>query len=179
MTILRTKTSRVRMLAVLAVTGAMLSACSPSPAPSPTPTAAFASEDEAFAAAEEVYRAYNDAYNRVDFSDPSSFDPLDSFTTGTYQSSEREGLSELHATGAARSGQASVVWVHGIDMDISTVTVRVCKDLSDVEILDAGGKSLVSPDRPDFSAVELTLEIAGSELLLAGSQAVEDEACVP
>ena len=39
-----------------------VSACTPEPAPTPTPTG-FASEDEAFRAAEETYRAYVDALN--------------------------------------------------------------------------------------------------------------------
>lgn len=166
------------MLTALALAATTLSAYSPSTDPTPEPTAAFASEEEAFAAAEEVYRAYNDAYNQVDFSDTSTFESLTAFTTGTYQSSERKGLSQLHATEAVRSGQTSIEWVHGIDMKQSTVTIRVCKDLSEVRILNAAGESLVSADRPDHSAVELTLSVVGSDLLLADSEAVEDDACV-
>jgi hypothetical protein len=166
------------MLAVLALAAAALSACSPAPAPDPEPTTAFASEEEAFAAAEEVYRAYNDAYNAVDFSDPSTFEPLIAFTTGDYQATEREGLSQLHAAGATRSGQTRIVWVHGVGTTEATVTVRVCKDLEDVEVLDASGNSLVAPERPDYSVVDLTFNAADSALLLAESQAVEDETCV-
>lgn len=168
------------MLALLVMAGATLSACSPTPEPSPTPTAAFASEEEAFAAAEEVYRAYNDAYNQIDFADPSTFTQLDDFTAGTYQAEEREGLSQMHADGVIRTGNAAVVWFRGIEFSAdSTVHARVCKDISGVAIKDADGNSLVSPDRSDFSAVDLTFETVASEVVLVDSEAVVDETCLP
>jgi len=166
------------MLALLALAGAALSACAPTPEPSPTPTAAFASEEEAFAAAEEVYREYNDAYNNVNFGDPATFSPLDDFTSGTYQAEEREGLSQLHAEGAVRNGDAVIVWFRGIEIvDETTLHARVCKDLSEVTIRDANGRSLVSPNRPDYSAVDLTFTVEQSSLLLMDSQAATDESC--
>ncbi len=58
-----------------------VSACTPEPAPTPTPTG-FASEDEAFRAAEETYRAYVDALNAVDLADPATFEPVFAWTTG-------------------------------------------------------------------------------------------------
>ncbi|HOQ22628.1 MAG TPA: hypothetical protein PLN62_09415, partial [Microbacterium sp.] len=58
------------LLALALVTG-----CAPEPAPTPTPTG-FASDDEAFAAAEATYRAYVDALNAVDLSDPATFEPV-------------------------------------------------------------------------------------------------------
>ncbi len=63
-------------LAAVAVTG-----CS-TPAGAPKPTPAFSSEAEAFAAAEATYRAYVDALNAVDLSDPSTFEDVYSWTTG-------------------------------------------------------------------------------------------------
>ncbi|WP_175988105.1 hypothetical protein [Microbacterium tenebrionis] len=178
MMVLRSTTNRFRMLALLMLAGATLSACTPAPEPTPTPTAAFASEEEAFAAAEEVYRAYNDAFNAVDYSDPSTFDQLDEFTSGTYRSEEREGLSQLHAEGVTRTGAAAIEWFRGATVTSDgTVSARVCKDLSDVDVVDADGTSLVSPTRPDHSAVDVTFTMSGSRLSLSESQAVEDETC--
>ncbi|MET0860918.1 MAG: hypothetical protein ABW091_07810, partial [Microbacterium sp.] len=65
----------------LVLASAALSGCTPQPAPTPTPTG-FATEDEAFAAAEETYRAYVDALNQVDLSDPETFEPVYAWTTG-------------------------------------------------------------------------------------------------
>ncbi len=88
--------TRMTALVLAAVT---LSACAPTPTPSPTPTAAFASEEEAFAAAEEVYRAYIAASNDVDFQDPSTFEPLADYTTGDYYLDEAQA-AEIKALGA-------------------------------------------------------------------------------
>lgn len=166
------------MLALLALAGAGLSACAPTPEPTPTPTAAFASEEEAFAAAEETYRAYNDAYNQINFADPATFAPLDEFTSDTYRADEHKGLSELHAKGATRNGDALIVWFHGVEYsEPSTVRARVCKDLSQVSIHDADGNSLVSADRPDYSAVDITFAITESRILLVDSQAALDDTC--
>lgn len=164
-------------MTALVLAAVTLSACAPTPAP--TPTAAFASEEEAFAAAEETYRAYNDAYNNVDYSDASTFTVLDSYTSGSYQAEEREGLSQMHADGVIREGEASIVWFRGIAFENNT-TVRAisCKDLSGVNIYDEAGVSLVVPDRAATSAVELMFSIENSRLVLVDSQAVEDDSCV-
>ena len=165
------------MLALLAVAGATLSACTPAPAPSPTPTAAFASEEEAFAAAEETYRAYNDTFNRVNYGDPSTFDALDEFTSGSYRSQEREGLSQMHAEGITRSGTTHIVWFKGMSFVDSTITARVCNDVSEVALLDADGTSIVSPDRPPRSSVDLTFSVSDAEVHLVGATGSEDPEC--
>jgi len=166
------------MLALLALTGALLSACSAQSEPTPTPTTAFASEEEAFAAAEEVYREYNDAYNAVDYSDAATFESLEDYTSGVYRTEEREGLSELGAEGAVRSGNAVVVWFDGIEFaPESTIRARVCKNMSEVVVHDRDGNSMVSPDRPDYSALDLTFKSEDSALRLVDSKAVKDEKC--
>src|SRR5690554_3730104 len=126
------------MLALLALAGATMSACTPTPESEPTPTAVFASEEEAFAAAEETYRAYLLASNSVDYADPSTFDQLDTFTTGTYQSEEREGLSHMHAEGNSRTGDVKVVWFRGLEFDSpSSLAARTCNDVSDTDVLNS------------------------------------------
>lgn len=168
--------TRMTALVMAAVT---LSACAPTPTPSPTPTAAFASEEEAFAAAEEVYRAYIAASNDVDYSDPSTFEELHSFTTGAYQAEEREGLSQMHAEGYSRVGDIDIVWFHGTRFDSqSTVVARTCNDVSDTGVLDEDGESIVADDRPTHYAIDLTFTVHDQRLLLTTSQAVEDSECV-
>src|SRR5690606_38234156 len=92
------------------VLSALLVGCSPEPDPTPTPTAAFASEEEAFAAAEETYRAYIDAFNAVDLQDPATFEPLLATSVGEYQSNERKQLSEMHAEGYVQGGAITIEW---------------------------------------------------------------------
>ncbi len=76
----------------LAMVVPLATGCQPDPAPSPTGPA-FATEEEAFAAAEETYRAYVDALNQVDLSDPETFEAVYAWTTGDANASERKTLS--------------------------------------------------------------------------------------
>ena len=72
-----------RLLAAAAVLACVLittTGCFAQPDPEPTPL--FSSEEEAFAAAEATYRAYVDALNQVDLSDPETFEEVYAWTTG-------------------------------------------------------------------------------------------------
>ncbi len=170
--------SRVRAAALLAVAAVALSACGPAAEPTPTPTAAFASEEEAFAAAEETYRAYIAASNAVDYSDPESFASLETFTTGAYQSEEREGLSQMHAEGNSNVGDLKITWFRGVDVGAdSTVTARTCNDVSETDLLDSNGDSIVPDSRPTHYAIDLTFAVVGDELRIASSEVVEDAEC--
>ena len=59
----------------------------------------FTSEADAFAAAEETYRAYVDALNQVDLSDPETFEDVYAWTTGDANADARETFSQMHADG--------------------------------------------------------------------------------
>lgn len=179
MSISHRRTVRTAAFVLLGVLAGGMLGCAPEPEPSPTPTAAFASEEEAFAAAEEVYRAYIAASNEVDLSDPSSFEPLEEFTEGSYQSDEREELSELHAEGVVQTGEIHVIWFHPTTSDLdSTVEAVACNDVSETDLLDRNGDSLVSPSRPPAYAIKLLFNISDTGLRLAASNAIEDDECV-
>ena len=84
--------SRVaRVTLALAIVLGMATGCQPEPEPSPTGPV-FATEEEAFAAAEETYRAYVDALNQVDLSDPETFEAVYAWTTGDANAGERTSL---------------------------------------------------------------------------------------
>ena len=176
--VLRSTTNRFRMLALLMLAGATLSACTPAPEPTPTPTAAFASEEEAFAAAEEVYTSYMVAFNKVDYANPETFDAPGQFTDGEYAANEREGLSQMHAEGIVRGGETRTLWFRGLDFADGIVTARVCNDVSAVTLENAAGESIVSPDRPPRSAIDLTFEVSTSaSIRLVQAEGSEDSAC--
>ena len=85
--------SRVAAVSLaLALVLGMATGCQPEPEPSPTGPV-FANEEEAFAAAEETYRAYVDALNQVDLSDPETFEAVYAWTTGDANASERKTLT--------------------------------------------------------------------------------------
>ena len=89
-------------LALALVAG--MAACQPEPQPTPGGPV-FATEEEAFAAAEETYRAYVDALNQVDLSDPETFEAVYAWTTGELNATTGKTLSRgMHAEGVTVSG---------------------------------------------------------------------------
>lgn len=171
--------SRVRAAALLAVAAVALSACGPAAEPTPTPTAAFASEEEAFAAAEETYRAYNDALEQVDTTDPTTFAPLYELTAGGVNASDRESFSELQANGYTVHGRTEVVWFEPMSASpsLQRVTAQACLDVSKVEVQDANGTSQVNPDRPDIYALELTFVLHQQQMLLEAAKRIDEPSC--
>lgn len=157
----------------------MLSACTPEPKPTPKPTktAAFATDEEAYAAAEETYRAYMAAYNNVDFADPSSFDVTRDFVVGDYSAQERKTLSEFHAKGYTRTGTTEILEFKGDRVDGDVVIAVTCNDVSGTDIVDSSGQSVVAPDRRSVYSLKLTFAYASSTLRLADSTPVEDATC--
>ncbi|WP_374200409.1 hypothetical protein [Microbacterium sp. CFH 31415] len=140
---------------------AILAGCAPASEPEPTSTGAFADEAEAFAAAEETYRAYVDALNAVDLSDPATFEDVYAWTTGEANVEAREGFTQMHADGWAVGGTSTptVVSPRAIEGDRSDrAEVAICLDVSDVTLTDATGTSVVGTDRPDVQSMLVTLE---------------------
>lgn len=172
--------SRVPILCAAAlVTTALLSACAPTPAPTPTPTPAFSSEEEAFAAAEATYRAYNDALNQVDLSDPETFGATYAFSSGGFRASDKENFSEMHAKGYAIEGDAVVTKFIGTGVNRlrDRINATICVDVSDVLVLDEFGASVVNPDRPDVYAIEATFVVDSDRPLIDQAARTEDDAC--
>lgn len=162
------------LLALLALTG-----CSPDAAPSPTPTPLFASEDEAFAAAEATYRAYNDALNAVDPADPATFEAVFENTTGDFQAVDRENLSVMHAEGLTISGENAVVGFRPLDATTTfdELHARICIDVSSVQILDKSGASRVAPDRAPIYVADVTFIRHHDHLAISHAAKSEESSC--
>jgi hypothetical protein len=166
----------------LVLTAGVVTGCSDPAGPAePTPT--FTSEAEAFAAAEATYRAYVGALNQVDLSDPETFEDVYGWTTGDANANERETLSQMHADGWVVSGDTVIASFRGDDFAPSRDTVvlaTVCSDVSGVSVTDSDGTSMVSADRPDVYALEISFVLAPGRdtgLTIAASNAVEDDTC--
>ncbi|GAA3623758.1 hypothetical protein GCM10022200_02500 [Microbacterium awajiense] len=138
----------------LAIAGGLLTGCVPDT--EPEPTAPFTTEAEAFAAAEATYRAYVDALNRVDLSDPETFEDVYAWTTGDANSAERQSLSGMHAEGWNVQGSSTLMSTVPVSAELSNparVTIVGCLDVTDVRLVDEHGESVVSPDRPPVQTV--------------------------
>lgn len=167
-------------IAATVLAGIALVGCTPDPQPTPKPQATFASEAEAFAAAEAVYREYIDAFNRVDLADAASFESLREYTAGDYLAGEQESLSELHAERVSRTGDLKVEWFRGTAVsENSQVTARVCNNVGDVNLTDSNGQTLVSPERPTRYAISLTFEKSSNGVYIIASDATRDSQCAP
>ncbi|KAB1891458.1 hypothetical protein F6W69_13005 [Microbacterium oxydans] len=174
-------TSR-RFGAFTMVLGVMvLAGCTPSPAPTPTPTAVFASEEEAFAAAEETFTEYVLALNEIDTSDPTTFERLFELSSGSVERADRENFSAMHAEGQVVRGDTRVLSFSGAHSDepLTEVTASVCLDVSAVEIVRPDGSSAVRPDRPDVYGLSVTFLTADSGALLVDSAVSDEEVQCP
>lgn len=140
----------------------MTSGCLPQPAPEPSP--AFSSEAEAFAAAEETYRAYVDALNQVDLSDPETFEEVYAWTTGDANAGARESFSQMHADGWTVDGETQIQLAEPRDwIELSgSIALDVCLDVSRVALTDPAGESVVSGDRKDVQSMLVELTVAES-----------------
>ncbi|WP_223627912.1 hypothetical protein [Microbacterium sp. EST19A] len=147
--------------------------CSPTPEPTPTPTPAFASEEEAFAAAEETYRAYNEAGNTTG-------DGID-FLTGSALEGELATTRYLQENGLTLEGASEIESFTGLEIDVGAANVviqaRVCVDVSNVVVLNRSGDDVTPIDRVDLLALDVTFVRTETELLIAKSEAVGDPTC--
>ena len=147
--------------------------CSPTPEPEPTPAPAFASEEEAFAAAEETYRAYNDAGNVA--GQPSQF------LTGAALEGDLETSRYLQQQNLTLSGPSTVHSFRGNEFDwaeqVATVTAEVCLDVSLTRILDEGGADVTPSDRAETWLLLVTFIGSEEQLLIADSITISGRTC--
>jgi len=163
----------------LAVVAAALSGCAPAPQPTPTPTPAFASEEEAFAAAEEVYREYNEAVNAERRGDD-SVDPRD-FLIGLALEGDTDARRILAEEGLTISGDGEVAEFVLLQTELesgaASVQVLVCLDVSETTVLDAKGFDVTPPDRDLRVPLQVTLDESDHELMISESTTEDGQSC--
>lgn len=166
----------VAVLGALLALG-MLSACAPGPEPTPSPTPLFASDEEAFDAAEEVYRAYNDAVNAQRAGDESA-DPTD-YLVGAALEDSLATKRDLIERGLAIRGDGEVSSFTGVEADLSdgTVTLTVCLDVSRTQIVDSSGKDVTPVDRATRARLAIDFLQVQSGLRISDSQISEEHTC--
>lgn len=173
----RPMTTRTRSVAVVLVAIALgqLLGC----APVPTPTPEFASEEEAFAAAEEVYRAYFDALSARARGD-SEPDPQE-FLTSLALESDIEAQRSLREWGLRASGEAKILSFRGTEASVGEPTAKVegmvCIDVSEFRVVDSGGIDVTPPDRGDVVAQLVEFSGDGDNLLIAHEDSADGETC--
>lgn len=155
---------------------AALVACAPEPAASPKATEHFRTDEAAYAAAEETYRGDAAATNQLDLSDPESFKTVFAWLAGSALASERETLSAYNAESLTKIGTTTFDQFTPVSVTGSVVVVDLCLDISDIELLDSAGRSVVSNDRPSRVARRVTFVEGESTtgLLVKSHQIIDD-----
>ncbi|WP_336646068.1 hypothetical protein [Microbacterium sp. USHLN186] len=143
-------------VAAVCVLIGMLSACTPEPEPKPTKTALFASDEEAFAAAEETYRAYVAGLNETDLRNDETFEPVYNWLTASALSSERENLSYYHAEHLTRVGETTFDSYTPVSRSAKKIVANLCLDVSGVDLLNVDSQSVLPEDRVSRRALKVT-----------------------
>ncbi|MHC5797028.1 hypothetical protein ACVXZ4_12795 [Lacisediminihabitans sp. FW035] len=137
----------------------LLSGCVPTPAPTsqtprPTATPVFASEAEALAAATKAYAEYVRVSDEILADGGKNPERIEAVASGDAQEDALSGYGEfrakeLRAVGLSIVNNVSIQQfsnspARGIDL----VSIYACLDVSNVDVLDKNGVSVVSPQRP-------------------------------
>ena len=135
--------------------GAMaLAACTPAdpPASTPTPTAIFASEDEALAAATDVYQQYNAAFDEALSKGGADMTGLRSLATDEHFTElDKPGTIDengWHTEGASSFEVKSVAWYRP-DSGQPQIALNVCRNLASVRVVDSRGIDVTPQDWPE------------------------------
>lgn len=172
----------LRLLAAIAAAPLALAGCvpgsEPAPTPSPTPaaTAVFASEEEALAAAEEVYAAFLATYDQVLQDGGEDPERLREHMTEETFGQELPSIEVFRENGYRAVGQSSFdLQLQGYRTS-GSVSVYVCEDISGTDILDESGASIVSSPRTEVLPYEVSL--AGDPLKITKREIwVETNVC--
>nr|WP_201470293.1 hypothetical protein [Microbacterium hydrocarbonoxydans] len=159
--------------------GVALAGCAQEPPVRPSPAPAFASEAEAFAAAEEIYRAYNDALNArlqgEDTPDPQTF------LTGLALEGDIDAQNALQSWGIRSVGTTTISSFRGLEANTPSttpvVTAHVCIDVTDLRVVDADGRDVTPADRGDVVAQHVTFVYVGSDPMVADEASADESSC--
>ncbi|QOC25727.1 hypothetical protein IC744_05035 [Microbacterium hominis] len=156
-------------IALAVVWGLTMSGCTPQPEPAPSASATgFASDEEAFAAAEATYRAYVDATNARRLDPDSRPDPTD-FLTGQALTSSINAQRRFEEEGIRLVGITAVESVSRVSRTATATTIQVCLNNSGTKVLDTGGTDVTPPDRPTSGGLEVVIVNANQQVSLSST----------
>lgn len=154
---------------------AALAGCAPSPTPTPTLTPTFASDEEAFAAAEEVYREYNDAGNarNAGLTEP---DPQD-FLVGSALQADIDAQRRYAGEGLSTMGEVALSSFAGEDFNVDQVVGTVCLDVAQVRLVDSSGIDVTPTSRPSQVAQQVTIISTSAGMKISNEQSADASSC--
>ena len=158
------------VIAVLALAGCVGTEPLPTLPPTPSSTPLFASEEEALAAAEEAYKAYQSivdaALRDIDGT------KLATVATGAALTAATDSVEAFRQDGRHQVGESSVTRVTAVDLSAldlgengSVGQIYACLNLSAVNIVDADGA--VAQSQVDVLPMIVALELVDRRLLVS------------
>lgn len=159
-------------LIVAALTSCASTGDDPAPSPTPSPSSPSATSttsptsdtDVASAAASAALRRYYNARNqlRQDSAQPLSL--LDSVAISTELAAQQNLVKKERKQGLRQVGTTKVAQleVKSVNLDnsdpkaskVPTVQIDLCFDVSDVDVVDTNGKSVIEAERPDTGWIQ-------------------------
>ena len=138
-------------LALLLLSGCQTDDPTVVPQPEPTTTPLFASDEEALAAAEEAYGAYQAVLDQITSDGGIESDRLLAVATQAVLDHEQKGFDETRSYGertvGARKFDSMSVQSSDLLSEESTIVVYVCDDFSGLDLVDSTGVSVVAKER--------------------------------
>jgi hypothetical protein len=139
----------------------------------PTPTPIFTSDADALAAATETYVDYVRASDDIGHDGGAHPERIMPYVTPEGLKHEEEVAAKLASEHSRGYGYTKInnttLQSREESHGVATVTIYVCQDLSDVDVRDANGVSLVSPDRANFIGYVSTLRSSATGRLVVAS----------
>jgi hypothetical protein len=148
--------------------------------PSATASAAapvFASDEEALAAAQSRYELFIATIDKVVAEGGAQVERIDQVAVPELAEEEKVGVRDFTSKGFRMTGRSqvtnAVLQSRSTDGGVtSVITIYACVDVSQIEVVDQTGTSVVQSTRPDQSAFEVTLSVPNgnlSELLVVSN----------
>jgi hypothetical protein len=174
---LRTRALALPLLLVLTLAG-----CGSPPLPralgGPAETLPFASDEEALAAAIEVYLSFQEAY--AELASRPGDDPtrLADWATGVYLEVSLNDLEFMAVNGWRSTGEGSssayVLRSYSPSTSRGVVVIDLCDNITGVDIVDQQGHSIVQGDRNDLGTMSATFDLVDGQILLADRELVKE-----
>jgi hypothetical protein len=164
---LRRRLSLAAALVAGAVMTVGLSGCfGEAPAASVTPSATgFASDEEAYAAAEQTYRDFIEALN---LEGEGRVGPKpEEYLTGEALDDERAGDARQEADGRHVEGRSFIAGYESVSRTNKEIRARACEDITATRVVDSAGNDVTSPDRTTRAAYNIVYEVEGTTVLIS------------
>jgi hypothetical protein len=158
----------VALSAAALMTVAALGACtqpSPEPSRSTAPavkhTPAFASDADALKAATDAYAAYLKMSDTIAHDGGANPERIAAYASGRALERALADVKEYRARGVHTTGNTRFDSARLQSVDVGppvSIVVYLCDDVSDVDVLNRDGQSLVNPDRTARTPFEVTAD---------------------